>query len=133
MNTKQQLHQTQLQQWAIRFQEQCNSGLTVKAWCTENNLSIHTYNYWKHLLKQEYIESVFPEIVPVLPSSGCQATPLPNSSDTHSMSSPLESRDSRELHNTNSILITINDIRIDVGSSVSEERLMRILKAVRYA
>ena len=50
MNTKQKLHQIKLQQWATRFQEQASSGLTVRAWCAENNLTIHTYNYWKHKL-----------------------------------------------------------------------------------
>lgn len=41
MNTKQKLHKIKLQQWASRFQEQASSSLTVKAWCTENNISIH--------------------------------------------------------------------------------------------
>ena len=46
MNNKQKLHQIKLTQWASRFQEQAASGLTVKAWCAENNVTIHTYNYW---------------------------------------------------------------------------------------
>lgn len=44
MNNKQKLHQIKLTQWATRFQEQTDSGLTVKAWCAENNITIHTYN-----------------------------------------------------------------------------------------
>ena len=53
MNTKQKLHQAYFAKWAVHFQEQASSGLTVKQWCVENNFSIHTYNYWKHLLKLE--------------------------------------------------------------------------------
>ncbi|MGN1198419.1 MAG: IS66 family insertion sequence element accessory protein TnpA [Acetatifactor sp.] len=48
MNSKQKLHQIKLTQWASRFQEQAASGLTVKARCVKNNVTIHTYNYWKH-------------------------------------------------------------------------------------
>lgn len=133
MNTKQQLHQTQLQQWAVRFQQQTNSGLTIKDWCAENNLSIHTYNYWKHLLKQEYVQSVLPDIVPLLPSPNYQSSASSNPPDSHAITPSHVSRESRELYDSNSIHITIGDIRIDVGPSVSEEHLMRILKVVRYA
>lgn len=61
INTKQKLHQIKLQQWASRFQEQAPCGLTVKAWYAENNILIHTYNYWKHQLKQEFVVSALSE------------------------------------------------------------------------
>ena len=57
MNNKQKLHQLLLTQWAARFQEQADSGLSVKAWCVENNVTNHTYNYWKHKLKLEYMRT----------------------------------------------------------------------------
>ena len=52
MNAKQKLHQIHLQEWTVRFAEQKASGLTVRQWCEQNHLSFHTYNYWKHLLKE---------------------------------------------------------------------------------
>lgn len=55
MNAKQKLHQVHLQEWAIRFADQKASGLTVRQWCEQNKLSFHTYNYWKHLLKEEVV------------------------------------------------------------------------------
>ncbi len=51
MNAKQTLHQASLAKWASLFKEQAASGLTVKAWCEQNNVSFHSYNYWKHQLK----------------------------------------------------------------------------------
>jgi len=45
MSAKQKLHQAKLAAWKVRFQEQADSGLTVRDWCEQNNLSIHTYNY----------------------------------------------------------------------------------------
>lgn len=62
---KQKLHQIHLQEWTVRFADQKASGLTVRQWCEQNNLSFHTYNYWKHLLKEEVVEQVLPDIVPL--------------------------------------------------------------------
>ena len=130
MNTKQKLHQIKLQQWMALFQEHASSGLTIKAWCTQNNISIHTYNYWKHILKQEYVESSLSgehDIVPL----NIPATTL--SIPTTPFLPPLsgKSRDSRELHNT--ISISIGDISIHADPDISDEYLLRIIKAVRHA
>ena len=65
MNAKQKLHQIHLQEWTVRFAEQKASGLTVRQWCEQNHLSFHTYNYWKHLLKEEGVEQALPDIVPL--------------------------------------------------------------------
>ena len=65
MNAKQKLHQIRLQEWAGRFAEQKASGLTVRQWCEVNHFSFHTYNYWKHLLKEEVVEQALPDIVPL--------------------------------------------------------------------
>ena len=65
MNAKQKLHQVHLQEWTVRFADQKASGLTVQQWCEQNNLSFHTYNYWKHFLKEEVVEQVLPDIVPL--------------------------------------------------------------------
>ena len=65
MNAKQKLHQVHLQEWAIRFADQKASGLTARQWCEQNSLSFHTYNYWKHLLKEEVVDQVLPDIVPL--------------------------------------------------------------------
>ena len=48
MNSHQKLHQALLSEWASRFADQKASGLTVRDWCSQDNLSIHKYNYWKH-------------------------------------------------------------------------------------
>lgn len=65
MNTSQKLHQTKLNEWANRFKEQKASGLTIRKWCEQNQLSIHAYNYWKHLLKKEVVDQMLPDIVPI--------------------------------------------------------------------
>ena len=57
MNTTKQLQQIKLDQWAVLCKEQAQSGLTVKQWCEQNGYTIHTYHYWKHRLKENYVES----------------------------------------------------------------------------
>jgi hypothetical protein len=127
MNARQKLHQVNLTNWAARFKEQAASGLTVKEWCSQNNLSIHTYNYWKHALKEECVDSLLPDIVPInLPQFSPAAY-----SQTQAQLYSLESCDSHEqLH---SVCITIGDIRVEIGPSASDEMITGIIKAVRHA
>ena len=137
MNNKQKLHQIKLSQWAARFQEQAASGLTAKAWCIENKVTIHTYNYWKHQLKMEYLDSMLPDehdIVALTPdllqtSPSSKAVPA-NPTSFYQL---RNSSDSHELHDTSTLCITFGDIRISVGSTVPEEKLLLLLKAVRHA
>lgn len=52
MNTTKKLPQAKHDQWAVLCKEQSESGLTVRQWCEQNGYTIHTYNYWKHRLKE---------------------------------------------------------------------------------
>ena len=132
MNAKQKLHQVNLAKWTALFKEQASSGLTVKEWCARNNISIHTYNYWKHAAKEVYVDSVFPDIVPIAP------VPLPSLSSAPPDSQQAKScelRDSRDLYNSSDsgcVSILIGDIRIEIGASASDEVISGIIKAVRH-
>ena len=67
MTTKEKIHQLHLSEWITRFADQKASGLTVKQWCEQNGFTIHTYNYWKHILKEEVVNKALPDIGSVLP------------------------------------------------------------------
>lgn len=123
MNTKQKLHQIHLNEWTARFSDQKSSGLTVKQWCQQNNFSIHTYNYWKHVLKEELANQILPDIVPIAipePVPQIFPAPIPDSCFTN-----CAIRATAKL--------TINDISVEFDSDISEEFLRTILKVVRYA
>lgn len=120
MQPTEKLNQANLAKWAQIISEQKSSSLTIRDWCLQNNISHNAYNYWKHKLKESYIDSVLPDIVPIV----------------NQAPSPLlrESRDSNETGKTlNSISITADGIRIEVDSSISDQRLISLIKAVRYA
>lgn len=75
MTSKEKIHQLHLNEWAARFADQKASGLTVKQWCEQNNFTIHTYNYWKHILKEEIVSKALPDIVPLTLSEGTSSLP----------------------------------------------------------
>ena len=124
MNARQKLHQIHLQEWTIRFADQKASSLTVRQWCEQNNLSFHTYNYWKHLLKEEVVDQTLPDIVPIS---------LPVLSDSGS-SLETAAPDIRSIRSNNSnVQMQINGISIEIDSSVSEEFLCKLIRAVCHA
>lgn len=132
MNTKQKLHQLHLNEWASRFAEQKASGLTIRQWCDQNHYSIHTYNYWKHLLKEELASQVLPDIVPLaIPESSSFLQSGVPESPAGTLDPNLTNCAIRQVRAT--ATLTINGVSIEVPSDISEEFLRTIIKAVRYA
>ncbi len=126
MNAKQKLHQAKMTKWAALIRQQMESGLPIREWCIQNNQSFHAYNYWKHLLKENMIDSVVPDIVPITPSTGIipsqpssiVATPSHNSY-SQMVSTPVS--------------ISLGDVHIEIGSNATDEVISNIIKAVRHA
>ena len=126
MNAKTKTHQLHLNEWITCFSEQKASGLTVKQWCEQNHLSVHAYNYWKHLVKEDLSRQVLPDIVPLaFPNS--QSTSDPQDSNT-----PVFTNCTIRAIRTTAT-ITINGITITVDSGISEDFLRTLIKAVRHA
>lgn len=128
MNAKQKLHQAHLNEWAARFADQKSSGLTVKQWCEQNHFSIHTYNYWKHLFKEEIVDAVLPDIVPI-PLSAQHTDDLTLGSNN--LCTIPANRSIRS--NCTIAKLTIGDVSIEINTSVPEEFLCTLIKAVRHA
>ena len=123
MNAKQKLHQIHLQEWTVRFAEQKASGLTVRQWCEQNHLSFHTYNYWKHLLKEEVVD---------------QALPVLSDSDTSLETSKTEVRSIRanraiRSNDNSNVKVLVNGISIETSADVSAEFLSKLIRAVCHA
>lgn len=135
MNTKQKLHQLHLNEWTSRFADQKASGLTVSKWCEQNSFSIHSYNYWKHILKEELASQILPDIVPlVVPEEkGFSKSTVPVTPHiAESLEASLTNRANRATPVTTATL-TINGISIQVNSDISEDFLRTVIKAVHYA
>lgn len=128
MNAKQKLHQAHLQEWAGRFAEQKASGLTVWQWCGVNHFSFHTYNYWKHLLKEEVVGQVLPNIVPIPVSAVPEYQSSLKATEIRSIRSNCAIRADQSF-----VKLNINGISIEIDDSVSAEFLAKLFKAVHYA
>ncbi len=130
MNARQKLRQARLQEWAVRFAEQKASGLTVRQWCEQNDFSVHAYNYWKHLFKEEAVNQVLPDIVPV-------SIPAISSMDTSvELTQPIirANRSNCAIRpNVSDVTMQINGISISIDSSVPEGFLNKLIKAVCHA
>lgn len=130
MNARQKLHQVHLQEWTVRFADQKASGLTVRQWCEQNNLSFHTYNYWKHLLKEEVVDQALPDIVLV------SVPALSESVHALEITKPeiRSIRANRAIHsNSSNVKMQVNGISIEIDASVSEEFLRKLIKTVCHA
>lgn len=65
--------QQKLSEWAERVSACRNSGLSVRAWCQENEVSEQTYYRWQrqlYKLAQEEREGGFAEITPIRRTPG---------------------------------------------------------------
>lgn len=129
MNARQKLHQVHLQEWTVRFADQKASGLTVRQWCEKNNLSFHTYNYWKHLLKEEVVDQALPDIVPL------SRPVFPDSAPSLETAPEIRSiRTNRAIRSNDSdVKMQINGVSIEIDISVSEEFLGKLIRAVCHA
>ena len=131
MSTKSMLRQAKLNEWAVRFSDQKASGLTVKEWCSQNNLSRDKFFYWKRLLKENAIEQALPEIVPL----AMPLVPEPvNSTLSDTTDDACESCASCTSCASNSCArLLINGICIELDSSAPEAFIRKLIKAVRHA
>ncbi|MBR4816735.1 MAG: hypothetical protein IKZ73_05630 [Lachnospiraceae bacterium] len=134
MNMKQTLRQANLTKWSNLFHEQRSSGLSVKDWCAQNNVTIHAFYYWKRLAKEAYVKSLIPDIVPLTPPSVPERLPDPQV-PSHDLCNLRNSSDTQETNvpRSDSITISADNIKIEISASASDELITRIIKAVRYA
>ena len=58
MNVNQTMPQANLSKWTALLHEQRQSGLTIKDWCSQNNVSIYAFFYWKRIAKDAYVQSI---------------------------------------------------------------------------
>lgn len=115
MNTTKKLQQAKLDQWAVLCKEQSESGLTVRQWCEQKGYTIHTYNYWKHRLKESYVDSVLPDIVPI------------------TLQAPAPLHESADSCINSTISVALCGVSISLDPSTSDEMLCRIITALCHA
>lgn len=113
--------QLKLQHWATLIKEYNDSGLKLKDWLCENNISKDQYYYWRNQLKETIAKSITPEFVALPTYQPYSTFPV-----TPSSTQPIS--DSRPV-----AVIKVNNISVEISNEISTELISRILKAVAYA
>lgn len=119
MNTSKIVHQAKLNKWADIIRDQQSSSLTVKDWCSQHQVSKDQFYYWKRKLKDKFVESQLPDIIPI---SSKLEEPCCTSCTTDTTVPTLSS-----------VIISINNISIEITDNTSELLLTKVIKAVRNA
>ena len=124
MNANQITHQVRANDWAERIRDQQSSGYNITIWCEMNNVSKTQFYYWKRKLKESYLESRLPDIIPVTPA-------LPSTFSSHSCTSCTTNTTFDSIPNS-SIKISFGDISIEVLDSASYDYIASLIKTIRY-
>ena len=122
MNSSKIIHQAKLNDWAVAIRQQQESSMSVTSWYKQNHLSTTQFYYWKRKLKDQFVESQLPDIVPITtPASQQCCTSCTTDQPLYGMSG------------FSTIKISVNDISIEINESTSEYLLSKVIKAVRHA
>jgi transposase-like protein len=119
MDTRKVKHQYHLSKWTPLVRECCTSGMTVKAWCLENNVNEKQFFYWQRKVREELCTSVqAPE--KEQPTVFAQ---LPIQTNKEIPQSDLFKPD---------LVISIGDYRLELSDKTSPELLEAVLKVIHH-
>lgn len=149
MNTTLAAQKVRLSSWTAAIQEQMESGINVRDWCTQHNVSRSKFYYWKRRIQGACIEQALPDIVQISLSDACPKSSEPfetsctefSATDTstpasiHAVEPPsLPCPESSETFDTPAaVRMQIQDVSFEIGPDTSAELITRIVKAVRNA
>lgn len=113
--------QLQLQKWTTIIQEYRSSGMKLKDWLYENNISKDQYYYWQRKLKMEAIKCTMPTFVDV--------------SEVSQPPAVVEPQNFTEAQDNNSepaAVIRFEKCSIEINNSASVEIIRNLVKAMAY-
>jgi len=116
MNTSKVIHQAKLNDWANVIREQQASSLSVAQWYEQNQLSKTQFYYWKRKLKDQFVKSQLPDIVP-LNTSVVQQCCTTNTT----------------FENLSTLKLSIRDIIIEVTEDTSDYLLAKGKPSLHFA
>lgn len=109
-------HEMRLIQWTPIVRECRSSGMSVKSWCTENNVNEKQFFYWQRRVREE--------VYSVLEKTESKRQPT-----FVQLPAPVDSA-----RNTSAFMadmvIHIGNNMIELSNTVSEELLSKVLKVI---
>lgn len=116
-------HELRLKQWEQLINQCAESGMTVKSWCAENNISKDAYYYWLKLVRERAVDQL-PEVVK-------ESLPLENHADDITfkkleVQSPVPGLQP-------AVLVHINGATVEVPNGANPETVEAVLLALKSA
>ena len=56
--------------WALMIQEQSRSGLSIRDWCSQNNIRTKTFYYRRKQVRSELLQAASPVFAELIPPEG---------------------------------------------------------------
>lgn len=125
-------HDFQIKKWKCLISECQNSGLKIKDWCAQNDISKHQYYYWLNKIRTEFYD----EAVRQLPSSDSKTvSAVPVEPASFVEISPATVNEIPKIVNDAAPVAVIQNggMRIEIMSNASASFIRQLLEAVRYA
>jgi hypothetical protein len=113
--------QLQLQKWTTIIQEYMSSGMKLKDWLYENNISKDQYYYWHRKLKEEAIRCNMQTFVDITEVSQPPAV-------AESKNLPV----AHENNNEPAAVIRFQNYSIEINNTASVEIIRNLVKAMAY-
>lgn len=108
-------HEMRLTKWASIVSTCRNSGMNIRSWCIENNVSEKQFHYWQRRVRGELLET--------FKKTKAEASPLfvqLPAPDSSIESSPFKA----------DIVIHSGNSTLEISNSASEELLSKVLKVL---
>ena len=109
-------HEMRLMQWTPIIRECRGSGLTIKAWCLENNVNEKQFHYWQRRVRGEVFDTMKKTKSQSQPNFVQLPAPTDSSRDTPSFRTDM--------------IIHIGNNVLELSDTVSEELLFKVLKVM---
>lgn len=102
------------QSWALMFQEQARSGLSVDKWCKQQGISKKTYYYRRKRVQEELLQTASPVFAELIPQQ--ESAVVPGTEDFEP-----------------AMVISVDKMSISVGNNATKQLLFNLFEAVRHA
>lgn len=109
-------HQIRLANWLPIIQECRSSGMTVKAWCSQNNINEKQFYYWQRRIRKEAANEL-------------QLTVAKNSGPFVELAPPAEV----PADTAADIILHVGNFQLDIRNSASPALLEHLLRVVSHA
>jgi len=129
MDTQLAVRQMQHRSWAQMIQSQIDSGLSIPAWCAQNNISTKTFYYRRLRVREDVLNAAEgPTFTEIFPASAVEgSTAITPSNQTSQAAGATTSA------STESLSLEVNGVHIRVTESTSMQLLANVLEVIRRA